>query len=142
MSTFKVEFRTGNAAFADNEEGSLISGNAVAGILHRIADQVGYLTLDPSSGPVSASVRDENSGTVIGWWEHKEDGDMTEDEILREAEQIRQQRDKQQQDAFWAQYRARMEKNNQRARAFAESTGVTWEQFEEIENYVREHLDD
>lgn len=67
---------------------------------------------------------------------------MTDEEILKAAADIKLRRDKEYRDEITARYLAEAEKAERRARAFAESIGVTWEQFGDIEDYVRTHLDD
>lgn len=71
---FTVEFRTGNVMFADNPEAedSMVSGRAIADVLREIAASLDDVTIDPAAR-TSGYIRDENSGTLVGHWEHKEE---------------------------------------------------------------------
>lgn len=76
MSTFKLEFSTDDAAFADDPDtdNGLVSGNAVAEVLRDIAEQVKETTFGP--GQTGRTVRDKyGNGGPIGQWIFTKDDD-------------------------------------------------------------------
>lgn len=69
MSTFKIEFKTDNAAFMDDpdEDNGRVSGRAIAKVLRKVAALLDDLAL--GSAGVTCPVRDEySSGGAIGEW--------------------------------------------------------------------------
>lgn len=75
MSTFKIEFKTGNAMFAEDpdEDNGRISGPAVAGVLRDVASYIEDFTFSANARiSVTGPVKDFN-GTVIGNWAFTED---------------------------------------------------------------------
>jgi hypothetical protein len=62
---------------------------------------------------------------------------MDDEEVMRRAEEIRQERQREYEAERAARYRARQDAQERLDRAFAAKTGITWEQYEAVEDYVR-----
>jgi hypothetical protein len=67
---------------------------------------------------------------------------MTNEEVLARAMEIQRAKNKTRQDERLAAYQAEQRRLEREDRAFAESIGITYEQYEHVESRVRQRIDD